>query len=271
MGQKANTLTLKKKLFSNIGVYNPKLVLPTWQLLNLIARLLTFKKILLTEYTVQADAGLIKLNLSLYYTTLKGTFYRDILEETNLVLTKNKVYFYNKALNRLLRYYSRLYKFNTFFFNITNLNFFLKGFQKQMKSLYSLFSRFISTLFVRRFNLYLDFIKLTVLFCHNLIPLQAYITIWAKIFQFLTKRSHTQFFNFTKTVFDYLTNFEASKISGIKFLIKGRIKGKDRATSMLIKVGKLPLQGFKTTIDYSSIHVYTLYGAYGIKIWTSRY
>ena len=267
MGQKANLLTLRKNKNFELGIQNNKLVMPTWHLLHLIIRLFAIKKVFITNYNIQTDTNTVTLQLSVFYSTVKSLIYRDLLSFN----TKNKslkVAFLNKSLNRTLKYYSLLYRFSSFIFSIINTNTFLKTLKNDLKALYLSLIRFSNSLFTRRFNLYLDFIKLTVLFMKKLIPLSSYIIIWGKIFQFLTKRSHTQFFSLTKQVMEFLVSYPGSNIKGLKFLIKGRLKGKERASKMLLHQGKIPLQGFSKNIEYSSTHIYTLYGAYGLKIWT---
>jgi ribosomal protein S3 len=55
-------------------------------------------------------------------------------------------------------------------------------------------------------------------------------------------------------------------IKGIKFVINGKIKGKTRSTSNSISFGKVPTQSVSKNIDYSKIHVFTIYGVFGFKL-----
>ena len=57
-------------------------------------------------------------------------------------------------------------------------------------------------------------------------------------------------------------------LCGVKFLLSGRIRGKSRSSSNLIQIGSVPTQTISKTIDYATSHVYTLYGVFGIKVWT---
>jgi ribosomal protein S3 len=56
------------------------------------------------------------------------------------------------------------------------------------------------------------------------------------------------------------------KIYGLKLLIKGRLKGKMRASSTLLQQGTIPNQTLNKKIDYSMQHVSTLYGVYGLTL-----
>ena len=56
-------------------------------------------------------------------------------------------------------------------------------------------------------------------------------------------------------------------ILGIKFLVNGKILGKLRSSSKLISVGSVPIRTINADIMFSQSHVYTLYGAFGFKLW----
>lgn len=135
---------------------------------------------------------------------------------------------------------------------------------------------FVSTIFSRRFNFFIDFLKLTVLFFNNNIDLKIYLKNLGRIFKFLSKRLHSRFLLFLKILFQLLISYSLKNninvhcTRGFKFIIKGRFQAKDRASSKLIQIGSVPSQSFFCNIDFSSTHVYTLYGTFGIKIWTYR-
>jgi ribosomal protein S3 len=58
-----------------------------------------------------------------------------------------------------------------------------------------------------------------------------------------------------------------SKPAGIKLMMSGRLKGKERGSSHLLSIGKVPIQSFSKTIFYAAEHIHTVYGVYGIKAW----
>lgn len=51
-------------------------------------------------------------------------------------------------------------------------------------------------------------------------------------------------------------------------MVSGRIRGKPRSSSTLIQSGNVPTQSITKDIDFASSHIYTLYGVFGIKIWS---
>lgn len=56
-------------------------------------------------------------------------------------------------------------------------------------------------------------------------------------------------------------------INGLKLIVNGKIKGKLRASFSCIKIGSVPIQTISKNIDFAQLHIYTLYGAFGLKIW----
>jgi ribosomal protein S3 len=66
------------------------------------------------------------------------------------------------------------------------------------------------------------------------------------------------------------TNKNVNSVSGIKLLISGRLKGKPRSSTSCIQVGSIPSQSLDKNVNFSKIHVYTLYGAFGFKIWVHK-
>lgn len=124
---------------------------------------------------------------------------------------------------------------------------------------------FKKMLFSRRFDLYYDFLKLTSLLITKKVRIDVYNNILGKIFRFLMKKSHNKFFSFLKKLSHILTR--SSTIEGIKFGINGKLKGKLRAKSFRLEVGKIGIQTITSDIDFSKVHINTLYGCFGLKTW----
>jgi ribosomal protein S3 len=67
------------------------------------------------------------------------------------------------------------------------------------------------------------------------------------------------------------TKFESlNSIKGIKFSIKGKIKGKLRAKSYNLLIGSSPKNNKNTKVEYYKMHSYTVYGKFGLKFWVHR-
>ena len=135
--------------------------------------------------------------------------------------------------------------------------------------------RFNSILFSRRFNLFIDFIKFTAFFVESKINSDRYLYLLGQIFRILPKRKHSRFLFFLKFIFKTVVDLNTrtkipSSIRGVKFLINGKLQGKTRASSSSIQVGSVPIQSLDKNVDFSRLHVYTLYGAFGFQMWVYR-
>jgi len=129
--------------------------------------------------------------------------------------------------------------------------------------------KFLGILFARRLTFFIDFVKITSLFFQSKIFSGLYLSLLGQIFQILPKRKHTKFFSFIKFLFTILANQNAS-ILGLKLLISGKIQGKTRANSLFIHSGSIPNQTISKNIEFSKIHIYTRYGAFGFKFWVNK-
>ena len=54
---------------------------------------------------------------------------------------------------------------------------------------------------------------------------------------------------------------------GAKVMVSGRLDGSDIARREWLKIGKVPLQTLRSSIDYAQATAYTTYGTVGIKVW----
>ena len=144
------------------------------------------------------------------------------------------------------------------------------------KFYYFLFKKFRfykNYLFDKRINLFLDFLKLISLYFSGEVQLETFCLTLAQIFKFLQKKQHTKFFIFLKNLISIITNkfiqkkYNAITISGIKFIINGRLKGKDKKSKFCIKKGIIPIQSFNRNIDFSKTVVVNMrYGVFGLRI-----
>ena len=96
------------------------------------------------------------------------------------------------------------------------------------------FYKLLNILFLRRFNLFVDFLKVNSLLLKGKISCKFYLNYLGIIFKFLLKRKHTSFILFLKYLFKILLSFKQTKnsIKGIKFILSGRFQSKMRAAGM---------------------------------------
>jgi len=129
---------------------------------------------------------------------------------------------------------------------------------------------FLKTLFDRRFNLYLDFVKVFSLLCQGFVHVSAFLFVLSQVLRFLTKRSHAKFLELLKILFNNITSISKSKIKGLKFTINGKLKGQARASSYSLLVGKVARQSISKNVEFGIVHTNTRIGAFGMRIWLNK-
>jgi hypothetical protein len=271
MGQKSNLLTLRKNKTKELNLQSqePKLFLKGYTFLNKFERLLNKKNILMDEKELNFEANKIFLNISIFFRSNKTLFYR------RKGLVQKSKNFSNLTLKPLFFNNFRNLSNNILSIKLTNLNNYLD--RDLLNSFYGNFKRFVGVLFNRRFNLFIDFLKINCLFLKSRISSRSYLSLLGQIFRILPKSKHGRFLLFLKILFKSLIDISKNsrdknviQIVGIKLLISGRLKGKPRSSRSCIQVGSVPSQSLEKNVDFSKVHVYTLYGAFGFKIWVHK-
>jgi len=277
MGQKTNVLTLRKlKPQLNLISENSKSFLYGFNFLKNFEKLLSRKGILVLDKTLNLENNKIFFTLTTFFRSQKTINYR----RKRLIKKKPN----NFSLNLetpFLHLFSRQFKLfsNSFLaVNFKSINKFLN--KKLASHFYENIKRFNGILFSRRFNLFIDFIKFSSFFVQSKINSSLYLFMLGQIFRVLPKRKHTRFIFFLKNLFKFIVekapnfldkqNIKTTKIKGIKFVINGKLQGKTRADSTSIQIGSVPIQSIGKNVDFSRLHVYTLYGAFGFQMWVYR-
>ena len=271
MGQKSNLTTLqniKKPL--NLQVQNPRLFLKGFVFLENLERLLFKKNILLDNKELNFESNKLFLNLHLFFSSNKTLFYRR--KGFSNIGNRNINYFDLKDL--LFDQFKSLGN-NLVSIRIINLN--SKINKSSLNLFYKSFKRFVGVLFSRRFNLFIDFLKINSLFLHSQVSTKIYLNLLGQIFRILPKSKHGRFLVFLKLLFKTLVlaskDFNSKNLKsilGVKLNISGKIKGKPRSTNTCIQVGSVPSQSLSKDVGFSKMHVYTLYGSFGFKIWVHK-
>ena len=148
----------------------------------------------------------------------------------------------------------------------------LKTEKLKLKELYYKFNEFKNKLFSRRFNLFIDFLKLTCLIQKKKINAAIFLSTLGTIFKILPKKLHNSFFKFVKVLIEEVLLEEkkktkTTKIIGIKLIINGKLKGKLRSSSLTINKGKIGAQVISNDMEFAKEHVYTMYGCFGLQLW----
>lgn len=277
MGQKLNATTLRKNFKKTLSFSNSIKDMRSFQcgfnFLNSIETLLSKKNIIVTKKELNLNSNLINLNFTVFFENAKLSKYKKLAKKIS-----NKSKKFVSASKKLVSLFTGTLtslKSNLVLLNLKVLNSQVN--KNLLKKFYQKTTRFKSILFQRKFNLFIDFIKIITLFHENKVRSLVFLGVLGKIFKVLTKKKHNRFLFFLKHIFQMIIQIPVSKsisnqdqIRGIKFIISGKLQGKTRGSNSSIQVGTVPIQSIEKDIEFSKLHVYTRYGAFGFKIWVYR-
>lgn len=307
MGQKSNTLTLRtNKEYLNSRTLNSKEFWESAEFINTFKRSLEKKGVTVTYSNFNTVAKTSYLSLDLFYKTQKLLKYRKKTRKLRGKTQKNpKKQIFKKQLSKKVKQSkknlnSKIIKEEPKKIKRIKAKILLKNKQKfnavktifkhliknelvilKLKLLNKKIDRKITPilldgltsfkrqLFSRRFNLFFDFLKLSALFIRREINLNAYTIILGTVFKFLPKKSHGKFFTFTQKLLYMLISLPQTRVKGIKVAINGKIKGKLRSSSWAMSVGKIESQKISAKMEFSKVHINTLYGCFGLKMWAN--
>lgn len=256
MSQKSNILTIRFPDRSlNLDIKNPREFLRTYKLLKILKQSLNKKGILLTHSTIKVMKANYFVKLKVFFGTHQLVRYKTFLQSTKVK---------NKKINFIQHLIQHTLGCKTLITDIAILNHLLIN--KQTKMYFNEFKRFKNILFSRQFSLFIDFIKLTNLFTNEKISAELYLQTLGKIFRKLPKNKHTRYFFFLSSLFKLIVQNSQNSISGIKLEVSGKLKGKLRSSSEQISKGNISNPSISKSVYYSRIHIYTIYGSFGMKL-----
>jgi hypothetical protein len=240
-----------------VGNQNKYFIVNNYLLQNKLKSLYSDKNIILSESHTAVVSNVLIFTTYAFYRTAKLIRYRKNTRKKKSL----------KRIKSLSKMSSLLLKNNSakIIFKIMLLNLLIN--RSQVAKLYLSYKRFVSVLFSRGLNLFLDFLKVTDLLSRKLISVSGYLIILGRIFKVLNKKKHNRFVFFLTVVFDNLVKNISSDILGVKMVINGKLLGKTRSSTIKIEKGSLKINSLNSNISFSKCHVYTLYGAFGFKLW----
>ena len=215
---------------------------------------------------------------------LYGILVHDCRISYNLTTTNIIIYFFNSNINRVLLKESKKKLVSTIitdtlslsltkYFKTKKLNIKTKNFNKTLENTQNnaIINKIIKKNFKKFFKdpYYKDLIKIILI---TVVEKSSAKTIsdFLSIYIDRHKKKHNYLVFVLKKVFTVLINSKISKIKGLKVSISGRINGSTRTRVKKFKVGFIPLQSFKYTIDYHNSTSYTSHGSFGIKVWICK-
>jgi len=268
MGQISNILTLRQQQ-KNLDLLSAesKSFLYSLNFINTLKRSLSKKGVLTLESSSNSLTNVSFLHLKLFFQSVKTKNYK--LGFSSLKNKRRIKVYQNLRVDKLFFNQFKLLKRTITVLTVKNLNKEIDS--KIVKRLYNSFKRFTNMLFSRRFNLFVDFLKLTSLFIKGKVLAHNFLYLLSQVFRLLTKKKHSRFMYFLKYLFIYIVKTESQSnsnlIRGVKIIINGKILGKPRSSSSRLLIGSVPIQTIKANINFSKTHVYTLYGVFGFKLW----
>ena len=271
MGQKANLISLRKNIEKVllINTLNSGLFVKSFVFLNFFERFCNIKNILISFKTISLVNNKIYFYFEVFFRTNKLMFYKK--KQVNKVLLDKKTSYNSKITSFLTSFFDKTNpNLVCLSLNVVNLNLTKNYYLKFLKQVYVFNKRFLFVLFDRRLNLFIDFIKIVVLFVFNKISINIFLFTLCQIFKNISKAKHTKFLLFVRELFIYLASINLNGVNpilGLKLVINGKVKGKTRASSTCIKKGSVPIQSLSKKIEYSKSHVFTRYGVFGFQVW----
>ncbi len=268
MGQKANLLTVRKtRAQTNLVTSSPKLFIYGLLFVRFLEKLLRKKNVLLVSKEINFEANKCFLKCSVFFKASKLSYYQ---QKHKLKIQKPTNQF---CLNTLIHKHFALFDNNFIQISFVNLNKSLK--KEALRVGYLKLRRFLTSLFSRRFNFFIDFVKLSALFGATKLSAESFLFLLGLIFRTLPKKKHNMFLIFSQILFSSFISNKTSytgekQILGVKFLINGRLKGKPRSNATTLLVGSVPVQSLEKDIQFSKLHVNTVYGVFGFQLWVYR-
>lgn len=230
-------------------------------------RALEKKNVLVSSISFSQSSNMVSLRMGIFFSSNYIRLRK--LRFNKLKLKKQKD---QRSLHKFKNLFFdnlNVLRINLFSFVVKNLN---NNIQPNIvKYFYLKLKRYIKILFSRRFDLFLDIIRLTALLVKKEVSLSIFLFVLVKIFCTLSKKKHNQFFFFIRDLFKSITYLKSKyiDIKGIKFILNGKFKGKPRAKKNKIVIKSVPIQTMKSNILFSKKHAYSLYGVFGFKLWFS--
>ena len=213
------------------------------------------KKIFTSKTNVLVNEQNLYLNTNLFFPTEK------LIRFKRNLFNKNK-----KKLN--IR--QRSLKINNLFFN-KNLIIKTRILNKEIDKKYALFllnnlKKFSNSFFSKRFTMFFDLIKITTLTAFNKENIHMFSKFLGLIFKTLPKKKHNLFISFLKQLMNLIIIKNKKSLKGIKIILNGKLQGKTRAKTVKIQTGTVSINSISEQPIQSKIHIYTIYGAYGLQV-----
>jgi len=216
------------------------------------------KGLLFNEPQLLKQEDSFLLNLQAFYRT------SSLLNFRAKLVAKSSLNYRSSKISNFFKN-TKFLKNNKILVNLVCLNRFID--KTAIKTDYAFYRPYKNILFQRNYNLWLDFIKVTNLIVNKFLDVKSFLFLLSSLFKYLNKRKHSKFIFFISNLFDFLITTYPDKIKGLKLIITGRLLSKPRSSTVKIERGTLNLTSSNACVASNQMHVYTLYGAFGLKLY----
>ena len=218
-----------------------------------IENLYRLKNVYCSNINLNVTDKTVHINSSVFFTTDKLIRYKRNLFSKKRLSNLNK----KAPINKL--------------FNNKNVLIKTKILNKLVDKSYAIFilnniKKFNSSLFSKRYTQFFDLVKIATLTAYNKENVYLFTRILGSIFRSLQKRKQNLFVSFLKHLLNLMIVKNNKNLQGMKIILNGKLQGKTRAKTVKIQTGPVSINSIKEKPITSKIHIYTLYGAYGLQI-----
>lgn len=257
-------IKLLKKRINNFEALNSNKYLITNSILlkQEITNALLRKEVLISNLNISSLNNNIIITIKGFTRTNKLLRYRRLLKKKG---SKKIIKNHNNITSLFTNSFNNSISQNNVLINYININTTISKFR--LIHSFTAYKKFNSMLFSRNINFFLDFLKIASLIEQKRIHVNVFLLILGQVFKNLIKHKHGKFLYFIKFIFNRLVKSKRNNIAGMQFILNGRFMGKPRSKTIKISKGSVELNTISAESTYKKLHVYTIYGAFGFKLW----
>jgi hypothetical protein len=231
--------------------------LETYSIKENLYNLLKLKNIYSSNIEISQSDSTYSVNTNLFFPTDKVLKYKKFLAINNT----------NLDLSRQFINIPKIFQNKNIILKLRVLNYEID--KKVAKLNFSELRKFRYSLFVKKYTMFFDLVKLASLVSSSRDTVHIFLYFLGLVFRSLPKKKHNLFISFLKFLLNLMIVKNSVSLQGMKITINGKLQGKTRAKTVKIHVGNVSINSLGVDTISSKIHVYTLYGAYGIQVLAS--
>lgn len=255
-----------KNSVSKLYRYN---LIKTLGLKENLLQLFRRKNIYLSNVDISRDEKLLSINTNIFFPTEKVLKLKRSLVQNRRQRIKKQLLIRSNLSSRVQGKNRHVYRMNKNLFirnMIVKFRVLNADLEKiRLRYFFNKLKRFRYSLFNKRYSLFFDMVKVISLISVNKGNLDLFSYLLGVLFRTLHKKKHKLFISFLKHLANCIID-SVKNLNGIKIVINGKIQGKVRAKTVKIQAGRISITNLGNAPQISKVHVFTVYGAYGIHV-----